>query len=104
VREVPFRVRNGSGITVSGLRPNAMVYGQLKFSVNAFGSEEPFEPWRAESHAPVPTWVWVMCIFVIAWAAWYAASMWRVPPAFANTPTYAAEASVTSPQVLKPGG
>jgi len=104
VRELPFRVSNGPGITVSGLRPNSVVHGQVKLSVNAFGSEEPFEPRRAESRSPVPVWVWVMCIFVVAWAVWYAASMWRVPSAYANTPTYSAEAAVTSPQNLKPGG
>jgi hypothetical protein len=38
-----------------------------------------------------PMWVWVMCLFVVAWAVWYAARMWNVPPAYADTPTYRTE-------------
>jgi hypothetical protein len=33
-----------------------------------------------------------MSLFVVAWAVWYAARMWDVPPEFANTPTYASHA------------
>jgi hypothetical protein len=37
--------------------------------------------------------VWVMCLFVVAWAVWYAARMWNVPQDYADTPTYRAEAA-----------
>ncbi|HXR92237.1 MAG TPA: hypothetical protein VN750_18355, partial [Steroidobacteraceae bacterium] len=46
-------------------------------------------PRYAEARSSIPVWVWVMSLFVVAWAVWYAARMWDVPPAFANTPTYA---------------
>ncbi|MDE2572049.1 MAG: cytochrome C [bacterium] len=89
VRHVPFVVRNGPGITVGGLRPGSIVHGVLDLTVNAFGSDEPFEPRRAESRSPIPVWTWVLILFIAAWAAWYAAEEWRVPPEFAKTPTYA---------------
>jgi len=89
IRRLPFNVRNGPGITVSGLRDDAVVHGLVTFMVNAFGSEEPFEPHRAESRAPIPVWVWVLTLVVIAWAIWYIATLWTVPPDYAKTPTYA---------------
>jgi len=33
-------------------------------------------------------WVWVLSLFVVAWAVFYAARMWEVPAPYANTPTY----------------
>jgi hypothetical protein len=88
-RRVPFMVRNGPGITVSGLPDGATVHGSLSFMVNAFGAEEPFEPHRAESRSPIPVWIWVLSLVVVAWAAWYVATLWTPPPEFANTPTFA---------------
>jgi hypothetical protein len=89
VRRLDFIVRNGPGITISGLNDGAVVHGFVRFMVNAFGAEEPFEPHRAESHSPIPVWVWVMTLVVIAWSAWYFATLWNVPPDYAKTPTYA---------------
>ncbi len=90
VRHIPFLVRNGPGITVAGLREGATVHGVVQFMVNAFGAEEPFEPHRAESRSPIPIWVWVLSLVIIAWAAWYFATLWNVPADLAKTPTYAA--------------
>jgi hypothetical protein len=56
--------------------------------VNAFGAEEPFEPHRAESPSPIPVWVWVLSLLVVAWTAWYVATVWNVPADYAKTPTY----------------
>ena len=88
VRHVPFRVRNGPGITVSGFREGAIMHGTMRFRVNAFGAEEPFEPQRAESHAEIPVWVWVLSLVIVAWSAWYVATLWNAPPEFAKTPTF----------------
>ncbi|HSC31106.1 MAG TPA: hypothetical protein VLD17_05245 [Gemmatimonadaceae bacterium] len=90
VREVPFKVRNGPGVTVTGLVPDAVCHGVIQLGVNAFSAEEPFEPQRAETHSSIPVWVWVMTLGIVAWAAWYGASMWRVPSQYATTPTYSA--------------
>lgn len=90
VRHVPFLVRNGPGITISGLAEGATVHGAITFMVNAFGAEEPFEPHRAESRAPVPVWVWVLLLVVVAWAGWYMQTEWQPSQHYIATPTYAA--------------
>ena len=37
---------------------------------------------------PVPVWVWVMTLVVVAWSAWYFATQWgQSPPVNAKTPT-----------------
>lgn len=88
-RTVPFIVSNGPGITVTGLRAGSFVRGMLEINVNAFGSDEPFDPVRAESEGPVPVWTWVMFAIIAAWATWYGLEFFKTPEAFANTPTYA---------------
>lgn len=81
-------VHNGPGITVSGLRPNSIHRGLVHFTVDAFSTDDPFDPLRAEARSSIPVLVWVMTLFVIAWAVWYAARMWDVPAEFLHTPTY----------------
>jgi hypothetical protein len=92
--EIPFFVHNGPGIVLSGLRPNSTHRGDIRFGVDAFSADDPFDPRRAEARSRIPTWVWVMSLFIVAWTVWYGATMWDVPAQFANTPTYAAEAAV----------
>lgn len=89
VRRIPFIVSNGPGITVTGLRAGSRVRGTIEVDVNAFGSEEPFDPVRAESAGPVPVWTWVFFAVIVAWAAWYGIEYFPTPQAFAKTPTYA---------------
>ena len=86
--EIPFNVHNGPGVVVSGLSPHSTRRGTLDLSVNAFSADDPFDPRRAEAHTSIPVWVWVLSLFIVAWAVWYAARMWDVPPAYAKTPTY----------------
>lgn len=95
VEEIPFHVHNGPGILVAGLRPNSTRRGKVHFSVDAFSADDPFDPRRAEARSSVPQWVWVMCLFIVAWAVWYAASMWQVPAQFRDTPTYRAQPQAT---------
>ena len=97
VQEVPFVVHNGPGIVVSGLRPHSIRSGTIGFTVDAFSTDEPFDPRRAEARSAIPVWVWVMSLFVVAWAVWYAARMWDVPTSFAKTPTYSDEAASETP-------
>ncbi|HKU80856.1 MAG TPA: cytochrome c [Candidatus Tumulicola sp.] len=89
VRTIPFSVSNGPGITVTGLRAGSRVRGTIEVDVNAFGSDEPFDPVRAESSGPVPVWTWVFFAIIAAWAAWYGLEYFKTPEAFAKTPTYA---------------
>lgn len=88
VEEIPFTVHNGPGIVVSGLKPHSTRRGSVHFAVDAFSTDDPFDPRRAEARSSIPVWVWVMSLFVVAWAVWYAARMWDVPAEFAQTPTY----------------
>jgi hypothetical protein len=97
VEEIPFVVHNGPGIVVSGLRPHSVRSGNVRFSIDAFSTDDPFEPRRAEARSQIPVWVWVMSLFVVAWAVWYAARMWDVPGPYAKTPTYSHEAASETP-------
>ncbi len=90
VRGISFEVRNGPGIAVDGLRDGDIVEGKVGILINAYGGayEEKWEPTRAETPKPVPTWAWVAFIVVVAWAMYYAVEQWKPPPHFAQTPTY----------------
>jgi hypothetical protein len=95
VEEVPFVVHNGPGIIVSGLRPHSIRSGTIGFTVDAFSTDDPFDPRRAEARSAIPVWVWVMSLFVVAWAVWYAARMWDAPTSFSKSPTFSHD---TAPQ------
>ncbi|MEO7053131.1 MAG: cytochrome C [Rhodanobacter sp.] len=97
VEEIPFFVQNGPGILVSGLRPGSTRRGELNLRVDAFSTDDPFDPRRAEARSSIPMWVWVLSLFVVAWAVFYAARMWDVPASYANSPTYMHEAAGESP-------
>lgn len=92
VRTVRFQVRNGPGIAVDGLKDGDVVEGEVSLLVNAYGGayEENWEPARAETPAPIPTWAWVLFLGVVAWAMFYAAQTWSPPDEMASSPTYAA--------------
>lgn len=94
VRKIPFVVGNGPGITVTGLRAGSLVRGAVDLDVNAFSAEEPFDPARAESPGPIPVWTWVLMVVVGVWAMWYGLEYFPTPPAFAQTPTYAANPTI----------
>jgi hypothetical protein len=93
IEEILFHVHNGPGIIVSGLQANSTRRGEVRFTIDAFSSDDPFDPRRAEARSSIPVWVWVMSLFVVAWAVWYAARMWDVPEQYAQTPTYRSEAT-----------
>ena len=84
VREVPFTVRNGPGIAVHGITAGDVVDGKLPVLVNAYGGakEALWEPARVETPAPIPTWTWVLVIFMVAFAAYYAARHWTPSTSF----------------------
>ena len=98
IREVAFNVHNGPGIAVVGLSDGDVVEGKISVLVNAYagGSEQQWEPVRAETPAPIPTWAWVLFMLIVAWAMWYWASQWTPSPQYANTPTFASVAAIAS--------
>jgi len=76
VEEIAFTVRNGPGIAVVGLANKDTVRGRIPLLVNAFASRpgDVFEPVRAETPAPIPTWAWVLFLVVVAWGMWFVAT------------------------------
>ena len=90
VEVIPFTVRNGPGIAVVGLSDGDTVRGRIPLLVNAFASRpgDTFEPERAETRAPIPTWAWVLFLLVVAWGMWYVATEIRAYQAsqLATTP------------------
>lgn len=90
VRVVPFVVRNGPGISVTGLSDDDVLEGKIDVLVNSYGGagETHWEPSRAETPAPVPTWAWVLFIVIVAFGVFYGVRQWNPPPEFAATPTY----------------
>lgn len=103
-RTITFRVQNGPGITVTGLREGALVGGTVDIAINAFGGSDPFDPRRAESQGPIPVWVWVMCSVTVLWAGWYAIELFPIPAQFAKTATYAADPDAISVAQAAPAG
>jgi hypothetical protein len=95
IEEIPFQVQNGPGIVISGLQPHSTRSGRVHFTVDAFSTDDPFDPRRAEARSSIPVWVWVMSLFLVAWAVWYAARMWDVPAEYAETPTYSTQSPAT---------
>lgn len=95
VRTIRFTVRNGPGIAVDGVRDNDVLEGKIPILINAYGGagEIDWEPSRAETPAPIPTWAWVLFIAIVAFGAFYGVRLWRPPPDFATTPTYGPLAS-----------
>lgn len=97
VENIPFTVRNGPGIAVVGLSQGETVRGRIPLLVNAFASRpgDLFEPVRAETPQPIPTWAWVLFLVVGAWGMWFAATDLR---AYQEQKAAAAVASIqTSP-------
>jgi mono/diheme cytochrome c family protein len=99
VRRIDFSVRNGPGISVTGLNQNDVLDGKIPVVVNAYGgtSAVHWEPAQAETPAPVPTWAWVMLILFIAFGFFYGVEQWSPTRDFASTPTYGTFAGVSGP-------
>lgn len=103
VRSIDFIVRNGPGISITGLNQNDVLDGKIPIVVNAYGgtSAVDWEPAQAETPAPVPTWAWVMLILFIAFGFFYGVEQWSPTRDFASTPTYGTFAGVAgSPSPL----
>ena len=107
VEDIPFTVRNGPGIAVVGLSDGDTVRGRLPLLVNAFASRpgDAFEPERAETPAPIPTWAWVLFLAVVAWGMWFVATEFRAhrqltaatTPATSQTPSPSGSPRAASP-------
>jgi hypothetical protein len=97
VREIPFRVRNGPAIEVHGLSDDELVGGEISVMIHAFnGSDkEDWEPSRAETPSPIPTWIWVLGILIFACAMFYSLSYWIPTGDYADAPTWKQTSAAT---------
>lgn len=100
VKSVPFTVRNGPGIAVSGLRDDDILEGTVPILVNSYGGavENRWEPSRAETPSPVPTWGWVLVIMFVAFGLYYGAQHWSAPAGGYSFSSGQAEAAAGAPQ------
>jgi mono/diheme cytochrome c family protein len=97
VREIDFIVRNGPGIAVVGLTQGDIVEGRIPVLVNAYAGthDANWEPSRAETPAPVPTWAWILFLLISVWAGYYwFDSGFLPPPEYGESPTF------SSPSVI----
>src|SRR5262249_32950705 len=62
-----------------GLSDGETIGGRIPLLVTAFASRpgDAFEPTRAETPAPIPTWAWVLFLIVAAWGMWFVATEFR---------------------------
>lgn len=90
IREMDFIVRNGPGIAVMGLTQGDIVEGKIPVLVNAYSGthDASWEPTRAETPAPVPTWAWVLFLFFVVWAGYYWVDTGAPSKPYANSPTF----------------
>lgn len=73
IRIIPFEVRNGPAISIEGMRENAVVDGVVPLMINAYGKGDSNEFYITGSETPqsIPTWVWILLIGFVGWAAFY---------------------------------
>jgi len=73
IRKIRFTVRNGPAIAVEGLRENEVVDGTVPLMINAYdkGNQKKFIIEGSETPQSVPSWLWILLIGFLGWAAYY---------------------------------
>ena len=73
VRIIPFEVRNGPAIEVTGIKENAVVDGEVPIMINAYGkgNSTNFLIEGSETPQGIPWWVWILIIGFVGWAMYY---------------------------------
>lgn len=73
IRKIKFIVRNGPSIAVEGLSENEVVDGSVPLMINAYdkGDQVNFIIEGSETPQTVPTWLWILLIAFVGWAAFY---------------------------------
>ncbi|SOE23516.1 hypothetical protein SAMN06298216_3901 [Spirosomataceae bacterium TFI 002] len=73
IRRIKFTVRNGPSIAVEGLSDNGVVDGIIPLMINAYdkGNQKKFIIEGSETPQSVPSWLWIILIAFLGWAAFY---------------------------------
>lgn len=73
IRRIKFFVRNGPSISVEGITENAVVDGTVPLMINAYdkGNQKKFIIEGSETPQSVPSWLWILLIAFLGWAAYY---------------------------------
>ncbi|MBK8723338.1 MAG: cytochrome C [Saprospiraceae bacterium] len=73
IRRIKFIVRNGPSISVEGISENAVVDGTVPLMINAYdkGNQKKFIIEGSETPQSVPSWLWILLIAFLGWAAYY---------------------------------
>ncbi|KVV13742.1 cytochrome C [Flavobacterium sp. TMP13] len=73
IRKIKFIVRNGPAIAIEGISENEVVDGSVPLMINAYdkGNQEKFIIEGSETPQTVPTWLWILLIAFVGWAAFY---------------------------------
>lgn len=81
IRIIPFEVRNGPAIEITGIRENAVLDDRVPIMINAYGkgNSETFLIDGSETPQGIPWWVWVIMIVFIGWAMYYVFMFLHLP-------------------------
>lgn len=73
IRIIPFEVRNGPAIEVTGIKENAVVDGEVPIMINAYGkgNQTNFLIEGSETPQGIPWWVWILIIGFAGWSLYY---------------------------------
>jgi len=73
IRKIKFFVRNGPAISVEGISENAVVDGTIPLMINAYdkGDQQKFIIEGSETPQSVPSWLWIILVAFLGWAAYY---------------------------------
>lgn len=73
IRKIRFTVRNGPAISIEGLKDREEVDGLVPIMINAYdkGDQKKFIISGSETPQSVPSWVWILLIGILGWAAYY---------------------------------
>lgn len=73
VRKIKFIVRNGPSISVEGLTENRVVDGVIPLMIHAYdkGNQKKFIIEGSETPQSVPSWLWILLVAFLGWAAYY---------------------------------
>lgn len=79
IRIIPFEVRNGPAIDVSGIQDHEVINELVPVTINAYGSErkDMFIVTGSETPKAIPSWVWALLISFIGFALFYTIMYWN---------------------------